>query len=378
MKQTADFVTFEISYNFSMHIHSEVKPLTTLAIPLLFPQQLSKFSRKSMHSEVIMQFNAENALRQLVAKEGARVIGADFGGDKGISQLFIVRGGRLVVVETYSDYVQSTYGDGYMDSLEKTAAYAAEHHIPVGLSWGAPLEGTKPQYHPKAMNFLKALDAKYGGDFASVIPTMAACINDGPAGLISAAIEVNRTTTATNVLFPMNGGGLNIAVLKDGEIFSNEAGHVEAVKELNIYNQTKACEVYGAEYVCIERLGANKAGIEAQWELLKGSYMRAVDIEVEYKAGNVLARDLYDHSALMVAHMLAGTARAYDIDLSDPQTAIVGHGGAFKFPDYTERIHQILGGNGQTLPRFIATHEYTSGQSNACLDGAALAAILAS
>ena len=378
MKRAADFFTSEISYNFYMHSHSEVEPLTTLAIPLLFPQQLSKFNRESMHSQNIMQFNPKNTLKRLEAEEGARVIGADFGGDKGISQLFIVRGGRLVAVETYSDYVQSTYGDGYLDSLEKTAAYAAEHHIPVGISWGAPLEGTKPQYHPKAMNFLKALDAKYGGDLANVMPTMTACINDGPAGLISAAIEMNRTTTATNVLFPINGGGLNIAVLKDGKIFSTEAGHVEAVEELNIHNQTKACEVYGAKYVCIERLGANKAGIEAQWELLTGSYMRAVDIEVEYKAGNVIARDLYDHSALMVAHMLVGTARAYDIDLSDPQTAIVGHGGAFRFPSYTERIHQILVGNGQTLPRFIATHEYTSGQSNACLDGAALAAILAS
>lgn len=79
-----------------------------------------------------------------------------------------------------------------------------------------------------------------------------------------------------SVMFPINGGGLGMAALVRGGLFATEAGHVEAIPELNMYGQDVACGVYGAAYICLERLGANKAGIESRWEAKYG-YMRAGD-----------------------------------------------------------------------------------------------------
>ncbi len=353
------------------------KAITEFAISKLLDTQLEKFDLKSIHSERVMAFDPEHALSALHAQEGRSVIGADFGGDKGVTRLFTVQNGHLMPNDGYNDYVQGTDGDGYLESFEKTAAYAKEHDIPVGLAWGAPLNGTKPLYHPKMKNFLAALDAKYDGDFAGVFSTLRLCINDGPAGLISGAIEANRTHSAKSILFPINGGGYGMAALVNGIIYSTEGGHVEAVPELNTYHQTTPCGVYDAGYVCIENIGSSKGGVEAQWKLLTGESLRAIDIEGRYKAGDTLAAELYEHSALVTAHLILGTANAYDIDLSDASSVIVGHGGAFKFPHYGERVQQILAGSIKSTPQLIMTKDYGDPTSNACLDGAAYGAILA-
>ena len=350
-------------------------PITDAPVPALYETQLARFTQDSIHAEEITDFDPELAAEILKSKEGSRVIGADFGGDKGMTQLYVIRDGQLQVDETYKDYVQSTHGDGYLESLEKTARFATEHNIPVGISWGAPLNGTKALYHPKADHFLKVLQEKYDNDFANVLPTLKVCINDGTAGLISGIIEVGRSQDVESVLFPINGGGLGMAALAHDKIFSTEAGHVEAVPELNTYNQDTECGVYGAHYVCLEKLGANKSGIEAQWEARNG-YMRARDIEDRFKEGDVFAGELYDHSAVVVAHMITGTALALDLDLANKATVIVGHGGAFKFPNYGERIQQILTKHIGSTPHLIMTQNYGSKDTNACLDGAALAAAI--
>jgi predicted NBD/HSP70 family sugar kinase len=342
----------------------------------MYDSQLALFTRESIHAARIQDFDPLMVVERLRNKEAQKVIAADFGGDKGVTKLFRVYGGELFPDTEYEDYVQGDGGEGYLESLEKTAAFATRDDIPIGISWGAPLDSTKPLHHPKAARFLKELGDKYEGDFAKLLPTLTACINDGPAGLIAGAVEIYRTTQVENVLFTINGGGLGMAVLNNNTIYSTEAGHVEGVNELNTYNQTTPCGVFGAQYVCIERLGANKAGIEAQWQTIKGSYSRAKDIEDRYKEGDELARELYDHSALVVAHMIAGTARAFDIELSPSQTAIVCHGGAFKFPGYGERISQILGGGGEE-PRLVMTKDFVSQDPNTCLEGAAYAALAA-
>lgn len=350
-------------------------PITEIPVPKLYKEQLSRFSFESIHAEQVTDFNPDKALETLRLKEGSRVIGADFGGDKGLTQLYVIRGGQLQPDDAYKDYVQSTHGDGYLESMEKTARFATEHDIPVGISWGAPLDGTRPLYHPKAEHFLKELQEKYDNDFSNVLPTLKVCINDGSAGLISGIVEVCRTKKVESVLFPINGGGLGMAALVRNGIYSTEAGHVEAVPELNTYGQDIECGVYGATYICLEKLGANKSGIEAQWEARNG-YMRARDIEDQFKAGNAFAGELYDHSALVVAHMIVGTAKALDIDLALDTTAIVAHGGAFKFPNYGERVQQIIEKHTGKAPYLLMTQNYGSKETNACLDGAALAAAI--
>lgn len=352
-------------------------PLTAHAVPTLYEEQLQKFTPTSIHAHQLMEFDAQDALTKLLALEGQQVIGADFGGDKGAVKLFTIAGGQLIIDDIFEQYVQSTHGDGYLEILEATAVFATPRNIPVGISWGAPLEGTKPVYHPKAKNFLEALQLKYDGDFRNLLPTLRSCINDGPAGLISGAIEASRTQKAESVLFPINGGGLGMAVLANNHIYSTEAGHVESLQALNTYNQVTPCGVFDATYVCIETLGANKAGIEAQYQLLTGSHVRAKEIEDRYIEGEQLGGELYDHSALVVSHMIEGTARAFDIDLSAQSSLVVGHGGAFKFPHYGARIQQILSTAKSTPVNLIMTNDFGAKQSNACLDGAAMAALVA-
>lgn len=352
-------------------------PITARPVPKLEQTQLEKFTSQSIHAEEVMSLNTHQALSLLASKEGTQVIGADFGGDKGVTQLYTVKNGKLVTDNSYRNYTQGMGGAGYLTLLEEANQYAATRGIGIGISWGGPLSGTQPEYHEKFQVFHKELAAKYpAGGLSEAVPAMQSCVNDGVAGLISGAIKAVEMFDADNVLFPINGGGLGMSALVRDTAFSTEAGHVEAIGALNTYDQTKPCGVFGATYVCIETMGANKAGIEAQWEARTGNYMRARDIETEYKQGDVFAGDLYAHSAWVVAHMIAGTARALDIDLINAKTAVVGHGGGFKFPHYGERVTQILeselGGN----VNFIATHEYGDSKTNACLDGAALGALL--
>ncbi len=354
-------------------------PLTEREPALLLDRQLARFDRKSIHAVRLMEFDPATALERLKAKEGQKVIGADFGGDKGVTQLFVVRDGVLVASDEFKDRVESDDSSGYMESLERTAEFARSHNIPVGVSWGTPLDGSKPLTStPKSKVFIEALGQKYGGDFAELLPTLAACMNDGPAGIVSGAIEANRLKPTSSVLLPINGSGIGMAVLHEGTIFATEAGHVEGEPEFNQYNQSTECGLFGATYVCLENLGANKCGIETQWKLLTGEAISAKEIEGLYKEGDELARELYEHSAVVLAHVIAGTAQAFDINLADNQTTIVGHGGAFKFPHYGERVQQILTKFLHAEPAFIMTKDYGDPNSNACLDGAALAAVTAS
>jgi predicted NBD/HSP70 family sugar kinase len=351
-------------------------PLTELPIPDLNSEQLAGFSAESIHAVELQQFDGVQALQRLKALEGTRVLAADFGGDKGVTKLFVIQDGRFVLSDEYEDYVQGDKGAGYLQSLEKTAAFASAQNIPIGVSWGGPLNGSKPLDHPKLAVFIAEIQQKYAGDFAILLPTLAACVNDSPAGLIAATIHANRDTKTNDVLFPINGGGLGMAVLTDGSIYATEAGHVQGIKALNTYNQTDACGVFGAEYICIERFGSNKGGIEAQWQAITGEYMRARNIEDRYKEGDELARDLYNNSALIVAHMIVGTAKACAIDLNAATTTVACHGGAFKFPSYLDRIDQILTKHG-IAARLVLTSSFVPEGSNACLDGAAYAALLA-
>jgi len=188
-------------------------PITQNPVPDLFKIQLERFTFESIHAEQIANFNPNDTAEALRAKDGKQVIGADFGGDKGLTQLYTIRNGQLVLDDTYKDYVQGALGDGYLASLDKTAAYANQHNIPIGISWGAPLNGTKPLYHPKVDHFLKELDERYNNDFKNVVPTLKACLNDGPAGLISGIVEAGKDKQIDAVLFAINGGGLGMAAL---------------------------------------------------------------------------------------------------------------------------------------------------------------------
>lgn len=350
-----------------------VQSLIERPVPPLIKEQLEYLSKETIHATIVMPFDARQASEKLTEQEGSTILAADFGGDKGIVRLFKITDGALLLQDGYQDDIQGNSGEGYLDALERAAAYAEQHGIPFGLSWGTPLDGSRPIYHPKAETFLHELTQKYRGDIAAISPIVTV-INDGPAGALSGAVEAFRSYGSQNTIFVINGGGINTSAVVDGQLYSNESGHVQAINALNTYHQTTACGVFGAEYVCLERLGANKVGIEAQWEAETGSYMRARNIEDEYKTGNSFAGDLYEHSAWVVGHLIAGVAQSFSLDLADTQTTVVAHGGAFKFPYYGKRVQQILADYAGGNPQFILAKDYVVADSNACLEGAAIAA----
>jgi ROK family len=357
--------------------HNHVAELTSNPIPGLIEAQLKIIAEGDIHKDAISNFNVAAAVQTLQSKENCKVLGADFGGDKGSIRLFEVKDGRLVVADGYEDDIQGNDGFGYVDHIERAAKYAEANNIPFGISWGGPMNGSRLIYHPKAAIFMAEMEERYSSDLKNISPSITACMNDGPAGLVQGAVEAYRKLQTDTVLLAINGGGLGIGVLHDGVIYATEAGHAEGVADLNTYNQTSECGVFDATHTCIEQLGANKAGIETQWEAHTGSHMRARDIEDRYKEGDMFAAELYDHSALVVAHMIAGTADSFKISLQDSRVAVVCHGGAFKFPHYGERVQQILGNHVSGSTQLLMTKDFTDTRSNACLDGAAIAALVA-
>ena len=351
-----------------------MQPLTDRPILPLLQEQIDLFQLDNIHSVEELTFDAAVAKDRLIQLEGKLLLGADFGGDKGVVRLFKVLSGALIPQEGYKDDIQGNLGAGYVETLKRAAAFAEQYAIPFGISWGGPIQNGIPLFHPKATVFLDELMQQFGGNIKSISPAITSIINDGPAGAISGSLESYARFRCPNTIFVINGGGLGSSTVVNGIVHAEEAGHVEAVAALNTYNQTTVCGVYDAQYVCVERIGANKAGIESQWEAKTGSYMRARDIEDRYKEGDRFAGDLYEHSAVVVAHMILGIANCYDISLTDGQTAVVANGGAFKFPHYGERVAQLLTSYTGKKPSFILAKDYVSPESNACLDGAAIAA----
>ncbi len=354
-----------------------IKQLIELNVPAFNQEQLAQFSEESLHSQEVVGFDPVDTVEILKQSEGKRVLSADFGGDKGKIQLFEVIDGALQPVEGYADYIQGDDGKGYLDTIKKATKYAEEQGIPMGLSWGGPLEGTKMVFHPKAKTLMTELEEQYGGDFGNISPSLKTIFNDGPAGLVAGSVHAQREYGATDTIFVINGGGLGVGILKDGKIFATEAGHVRGVNALNTYSQTTACGVFGAEYTCMEILGSNKKGIEAQWTSITGADISAKEIEDEYKKGDSLALELYDHSASVIAHTIQGVARTFKIDLNDTKTAIICDGSAFKFPGYSERVSQIIESNIGKTPQTILTKDRVDPKSNIFMEGVAIVALTA-
>lgn len=349
------------------------KPLTDRPVPGLLQSQLNKFSFDSIRAQRISRFSPGSALEELKAKEGQQVIGIDLGGNKAVTILFRAENGRLVVDDSFSEYAEGDDGKGFLSSFERVAEYAKSEGMPVGISYGAPIKETKPRLDwPKFRVFLEEFRQSYEADFAKLFPTLRRVLNDAPAGLISGSAQAHRTFGSKNVLYVINGSGMNMACLKDGWIIESESGHVEGIPELNAYVQREPCKVDGATYVCLESLGANKFGIEAQWTIKTNEHLSAKEIEDRYKAGDRLAADLYDHSAQVVAHMIKGSSSVFGIDPTDAGTAIVAHGGAFRFPGYKERIQQILEKDSDGKIQMLRTEDYSQ---NACAEGAAIASL---
>ncbi|HUZ53478.1 MAG TPA: ROK family protein [Streptosporangiaceae bacterium] len=295
----------------------------------------------------------------------------DIGGDKLIANMYSVQQGRLVH-EGSPMTKKRTGGAGYIEVLKDASDYARANSVPMGISYAGPIQGTRVLAGVNVPVFIREFQENYGGDF-SEIKSDITLVNDAEAGLLAASLEaVRRYPGSRNFIYVINGSGIGGAVLRGDEIIATEAGHIEIDNALNTFAQRSQCGLFGATYVCLERVGASKAGIEDIWTQQRGQELTGEEIAWAYRSGDELALRLYDSSAFVTAHIVKGIAGALDVLDEWHSTMVVGHGGTFKVPGYGERVRSIVAEDLSSEVRLLMTKDFSF---NACLDGAAIAGI---
>ena len=346
-------------------------PLTSRPIPKLFQEQLDKFSKESTRARPVEKFDPNSTIEKLKNLESEKVIAIDIGGNKIESAVFEVKKNDLEQDKTKSQTFHSSLGKDYLEFMEKISGSADLSNTPIGISFAGPLEATKPIEGPNIPMLMSELKNKYRGDFAQLFPTLKAVVNDAVAGIIAGSMYAQKAKPkSSNIIFIINGSGIGGSVLKGGEIFSAEPGHVDIIPKLNQYHQTDPCQFTGN--VCIENVAAGRAGIEDIWEKQTGKNQEGPEIANEMENGNELAIALYDNSALLTAHAAIGLAKSFDLLKTPQDTTAVFHGGVLLVPGYATRVKQIMQKYLGFEPQFLVTSDFSP---NACLDGAAIAAL---
>lgn len=335
-------------------------------VPALVSDQIASFSPETLRARAVRRFDPRITHEVLTSDTSNEVVAIDIGGDKLMVATYRVRNGRLGVDRDAAVH-QRQGGQGYVSYL---SSLAAQTTAPVGISFAGPTDGTRLLGAPNLPIMFNDLARAYAGDFANLFSSVALA-NDAEAGIMAASVEAVRRHPATcDVVYLINGSGLGGAVLTDGTIVASEPGHIEVDPRLNPFRVAKPCGLLGSTYVCVEDVAASKAGIECTWSRRREESVDGRTIAARYLAGDPFATDLYDNSALVTAHVVAGLVSAFR--LRPARTTVVAHGGIFQVPGYGERVCSILTGNGLSL-RLLFTKDFSV---NACLDGAAIAAVL--
>jgi predicted NBD/HSP70 family sugar kinase len=345
--------------------------LTSRPIPELFKEQLNLITADSLHESLVTQFNLHQVFVRLLDQNGKSAMTLDVGGDKLVPTVYRMHDGALQCRTLH--LFQSNNGEGYLRHMEEYAKYAALRHLPVSISFAGNVEDSKPTDKENLSVFFSDLQKSYKGDFARLFPTFSVIYNDAVMGLIAGAIEAKKANAKIkNVLFVINGSGIGGALLQGSDISYVSLGHVPVIEQLNPFLQPHRCSSRENKFVCIENVAAGKAGIEDMWKQKTGERQNGEFISAELEKGNELAVQLYDNSALALAHSVVGTLRAHDLISQElEQTAIVLHGGVFYVPGYGARVKQIVEAHLGAAPQIIFTKDFTA---HACSDGAAIAA----
>lgn len=347
------------------------KLLTDKVVPKLLPKQVEAFTLDALRAKPVRSFDLQAAIHSLSAGNDKTAIAVDIGGDKIAVATYTVRNG-LLTQSTKAVVRRGERGSGYLDMLEEAAGVARRGMLPIGVSYAGPTDGTKIVAGPNISTFIAEFQDRYGGDFANLVPWITVA-NDAEAGIMAGAVEAaTRYPMVHNVIYIINGSGLGGAVLKESMILATEPGHIPIQDSLNLFDQRRPCGVFGATYVCLEGVAASKAGLEEIWFRQRGERRSGVEIAAEYLSGDQMALNLYDNSALLIVHVIKGMATAFNLIDKSEEMVVVGHGGIFHVPGYGERVRAILQENLFCAPSLIFTKDFSA---NACLDGAAIAAI---
>ncbi len=355
-------------------------------VPCLRGEQLSQFTPDGLQSTKYGKFDPHGALRQLHDKEGIRIMTIDIGGTKLAATQYEVRDGFLREISPEeSGYVNELFsrdGVGYRQALEEVAHYAQEQGLRVGISIASRTEGTKLSgISSNFPIFAEEMHQQYNGDLAQLFGSSVFVANDGVVALMAGSVVAVRINPEIkDAVLAINGTGLGGSVLSNGTIYSNEPGHTPIIDALNPFG-VEVPGINGSKHATFQEVGASGFGIRH----IFGSEVDGRAISCRYQSGNSEAFRFYEKSAYLTAHAIIGMAQAHEesggisvFDSSKPgQSAILLHGGIFKVPGYPERVEQIVAQHLGFKPTTVVTHEVAASRGqNACLDGAAIGALL--
>ena len=356
------------------------KTEAAMSFPPEMQEQIGLITEASLHLSPVGSFDP--TLSFLKDKVGQKVIAIDMGGDKiAAAEQTVGKDGRLHM-ETVLRSGRREKGEGYLAVIENLGYQAHGADIPVGISYAGPISGKRIVDGPNVKTLLDELDESYGGNFEHASPEqdillgeqLKALANDAVAGLYAGAAEaVDKYPDVKNVIYVIVGSGLGGAVLKEGQVYAAEPGHIEVVPSLNPYGRTGECKVFDQTFTCMEMVAGSKTGIEKIWEEQTGTELDGVQIGEQAAQGDELAQSLYQSSAKLVAAVTEGIAKVMDLSLTDGETAVVFHGGPFNVGFLRDGATELLEQMGSRAP-VLFTGDFSE---NACRDGAALAALAA-
>jgi len=346
------------------------KPLAVRQVPSIIPEEVERFTVHALQAEFARSFDPKATLHQLRVGGEKTVVAVDIGGDKLVAWSYDVHEGFLLP-RTELLVLRGDDGAGYLTALEELADRTSCKNFSVGISFAGPTDGTRLLAGPNLQTFIAVFYNWYCQNFANLFPSVVVA-NDAEAGIMAGALEAaKRDPELRNVIYVINGSGLGGAVLTGNTIYAAEPGHIQIEAKLNPFGQRKPCGMLGAAYVCIEDVAASKAGVEDIWFQQKGERRSGREIAAKYLNGDHMALQLYDNSALVIAHVIRGVAKAFSFPRNFEGTVVVGHGGIFQVPGYRERVCTILEKDLSCVPKMMLTKDFSN---NACLDGAAIAA----
>lgn len=349
-------------------------PLLLCPIPETPAEQVSAFTLESLRAKPVTDFSLQELKAKMETREGERVMAIDIGGSKVTAATFVVQNGSLHKETDSLETLVKKGGEGFLPFLEFLAKDASAESIPIGLSTTGIVEGTRLTKASRIPILFKELQ-KYERDFAKLFPMLSAVTNDAVAGVMGDSFETvaDNHNNTQNVILLINGSGFGGAVLKDGKIWATEPGHVEAIPELNPFNQKSPCLLLDGSRItsCIANCAGGRA-IEAIWLQQKGEVLSAKEIGILSQQGDDSALKLFDSSARLASSAARGMMQAFDFDQNSIPVTVICHGGMFEMPEYGTRVAQILQKGLKRKPIILFTKDF---KNDACLIGAAIAAL---
>lgn len=353
---------------------SEIEPIFASAVE----RQLSLYTPDMVQARKVGDLDLGLLRKKIMSLKGETVAALDIGGDKARVQLWRGGRGKLKMVEEIGK-IQHKNGYGVLNFLEQQAQVLKQKGLThIGISCAGITQGTRLKGSPNCEQLVSDM-GKHGGDFAKIFSGQVSVDNDAVAGLKAAVGAVDQS----NVLFLIAGGGFGGAVYRHGEYFTAEPGHVPLYQDLNYRNDQRVCQLnpqcHGS---CVEMAIGVSMGIEYWYNQIAKpkKYMTGPAISQALKQGDLVAAQVYLHSAQQMAIGCVGMAKVFGL-LREKDLAVVFHGGLFHvdlfrnrtlgFIDHYFGVNRRLGFNPKTV--FVGDTKIFP-TDNASIMGAAVAA----